>query len=78
MDYADKMLEYWWTTRTRCWIIGGLHGQEVGVLVDYTYVHDVGLLVNHTDTMLDYWWTLRTRCWIIGGLYGHDAGLLVD
>ena len=35
VDYADKMLEYWWTTRTRCWSIGGLCSQDVGVLVDY-------------------------------------------
>ena len=60
------MLEYWLTTRTQCWSTGGICGQDVGVLVDYT------------DKMLNYWWTTQTRCWSIGGLLRQDDGVLVD
>ena len=64
-NYTDTMLEY-----------GGVHGQDVGLLVDYRT--QIGVLVDYTDTMLEYWWATLTQCWSIGGLCGQDVGVLVD
>ena len=75
-NYTDTMLEYWWITRTRCWIIGGL--QDTNWSIGGLHGHNVGVLVDYTDTKLEYWWATLTQCWSIGGLCGQDVGVLVD